>query len=598
MTTISAPAKPGSTLSIFRKRNFSLLWSAELVSEMGTAITSLAASIFVYQTTGSALNVGLMMIASVVPSLFVGLIAGVFVDRYNRKHIMVAADLIRALLIVAIPFLMPLNIAWLYVLIILSSAVGQFFQPALASVLPEVATEEELNAANSLMAISTFGSMAIGFAASGLIAGQYDIRWAFYLDALTFLVSAILIALVRVPPIEVEGETNVTAVVNNLKSGFKVIGGTTILRSLFLVFLPVFIIFGFMNALRLPFSIQVLQATEFEFGLLEGITLVGFVFGSLMMATLGDRLREGQWLSISLVGLGLTGITFALSGQISLAMAIIMIEGFINAPSVIARTVIIQRYTPREARGRVFSAFFVLRDVMFMLGMALAGLADVFSVDLLYLLGGVFGLGVGLLTLVMPGLGQPAAEWRRAIQLLRTAPEAPGLGLGRILAPEDFDRLAALVPALAALGRDKQKQLRSAMTLLEVSEGTAIIRQHDESDAAYFILDGKAVAGRPEEGRYRLLEVLNAGDFFGEIAALTGIPRTADVVAEQPSRLIKVPSETLREMAADPALNRMFMNRMTERMLRMNMIDLPRASGPNPAVLRDLRTPAAEPSGA
>ncbi len=83
---------------------------------------------------------------------------------------MIASDVLRALLVLLIPFLVPYSIVWLYVLIMLTSAVGQFFAPAEESMLPDVASEEELGAANSMLAISSFGSTAVGFAGAGLIA--------------------------------------------------------------------------------------------------------------------------------------------------------------------------------------------------------------------------------------------------------------------------------------------------------------------------------------------------------------------------------------------------------------------------------------------
>jgi MFS transporter, DHA3 family, macrolide efflux protein len=583
-------AQPPSAFLIFRNRNFTLMWIGQLVTEMGTSLTALASSIYVYKITGSALNVGLMMMAAAAPSLVVGLIAGVFVDRYDRKRIMMAADIIRAVLIVAIPFLLPVNIAWLYILVMLSAAVGQFFNPAHASVLPEIASEEELNAANSLMAISSFGSLVIGYAAAGLIAGQYPIEWAFYLDALTFLASTIFIGFTRIPTIKVEEDTNVASVFKNLQAGFQVITSSQLLRSMFAVFFLIFLTFGFGNAIRLPFSIKALGATEFEFGLIESVTLVGFVIASLLMARLGDRLREGQWLAISFIGMAFTGIVFSLSTVVWVALIIIVVEGFLNAPSVIVRSLIIQRNTPREARGRVFSAFFVIRDTMFMGGMALAGLADVFNVRWLYLISSLVILGLGIWVLVLPGLGQPAAEWRRTITLLRTAPDRPGLGVGRVLTPADFDRLAALVPAITGISQEKSKKLRAQMTLHEVEEGTCIIRRYETSDAAYFILDGQAVAGWDDDGTTKVLESLHTGDFFGEIASLTGVPRTANVISEQPTTLIRVPANALREMSADPQLNRIFMTRMTERMIRMNMIDIPRLGNFDQQALLELRT--------
>lgn len=589
MTDSGVTTPPPSAFSIFRNRNFTLMWLAQLVSEMGTSLVTLASSIFVYQLTGSALNVGLMMMASMAPSLLVGLVAGVFVDRYDRKQIMVAADLLRAVLIVAIPILLPLNIAWLYILVALTAAVGQFFNPAHSSVLPEIASEEELNAANSLMAISSFGALIVGYAAAGLITSQFSVTWAYYVNAFSFLIAGLLISRVRVPKLAVDEKTSVAAVFHNLRTGLDIVTSTPILRSLFLVFIPIFIAFGLGNALRLPFSVEVLGATEFEFSLIESVTLVGFVAASIVMAQLGDRLREGQWITISFIGIGFTSIAFALNSSIPLALVIITIEGFVNSPSVIARALIIQRYTPREARGRVFSAFFVSRDTLFMIGMALAGLGDFFDLRLLYLAAGIITLLFGLLSLVLPGLGQPAAEWRRALSLLRTADSAPGLGAGRLLQPADIDRLVALVPIIGSLNLAQRSRLQAEATIHEVPKGTAVLRRHEAGDEGYFILDGQAIAGWQEDGQTHVLETLGEGDFFGEIAVLAGLPRTADIITEESSTLIKVPARLLREMAAEPQLNRLFMSRMTERMLRMNLIDLPRTSQMNQAVLRDLR---------
>src|SRR5687768_4040260 len=197
-----------SPFAIFKNRNFSLLWTGQLVETIGNALTSIAASIYVYRQTNSALSVGLMLMATAAPSLLVGLFAGVFVDRYDRRKIMISADILRGLLILLVPVLVPLNVIWLYVIVMLISAIGQFFDPAHESVLPEVASDEELAAANSLIAISSFGSTAVGFAAAGLIASAANLDWAFYVNALTFLFSAVCVSLIRIKPIEAEEGTS------------------------------------------------------------------------------------------------------------------------------------------------------------------------------------------------------------------------------------------------------------------------------------------------------------------------------------------------------------------------------------------------------
>jgi DHA3 family macrolide efflux protein-like MFS transporter len=591
MTTISATTQP-SAFVVFKRRSFTLMWIADFISTIGSALTSLAASILIFRITGSALSVGLMLMATALPSLVVGLIAGVFVDRYDRRRIMIAANVTQAALVFLIPFLVPFNIVWLYVIVMLSSAVGQFFDPAHESVLPEIASDEELAAANSLIAISSFGSTAIGFAASGLIASQFPIEWAFYIDAITFIISAGCIYFIRVASLENQEETNVRTVIRNLRAGARFLFDSSILRSLFLVSAPVMASFGLWNSLLLPFAIRALNASEFEYGLQEGLTSVGFVLGSLLMARLADRIREGQWITLSFIGMGIIGALYAMSTTIPLAIALVMISGFLNAPSAIGRRLVIQRNTTREVRGRVNSAFFVSRDIIFLLGMAAAGLADLIDVRMMVLGSSVLLAAAGVLTFFLPGLGQPAAEWRRAVRLLRAAPSAPGLGVGRLPTLADLDRIVMHVPALSRMSEADRKSLMASGTVSEAAPGTVILRKGDLSNETYFILEGKAIAGRQEEDDYRPLEVLNSGDFFGEIAALTGVPRTANVIAEEPTTLLQIPATTLRNIMDDAQINRLFLSKMTERMVRMNMIDMPRYVGLDQQMLKELRTPA------
>lgn len=242
----------------------------------------------------------------------------------------------------------------------------------------------------------------------------------------------------------------------------------------------------------------------------------------------------------------------------------------------------------------MFSAFFVMRDTMFMLGMAGAGLADVIDVRTLFFLQALAFLVVGLLALVLPGLGQPTAEWKRAISRLRSAKAAPRLGVGRAATLADFDRLATHVPALSSLSAKVRENLAAQTLVAEAPGGTIVIHKGEISNNAYFILGGQAIAGYMEGDDYQLLEVLNPGDFFGEIAALTGRPRTANIITEEDTTLLQVPAEALRQMTSHPELNRVLLSKMTERLIRMKMIDAPRLTGMDQGILRELRTPDIE----
>jgi CRP-like cAMP-binding protein len=594
VTATSAPAQVGP-FAIFRNRYFTYLWTGQLISTIGDALTSLAAGIIVFQETNSVLNVGLMLMVSAVPTLVFGLVAGVFVDRFDRKKIMIVSVVLRAGLVTAIPLLLETtgDILWLYVIVLLSASVQQFFDPANDSVLPEIASDEELAAANSLMAIAQFGSTAIGFAMAGLLIGvARDI--VFFIDAATFLFSGLMIALVRVPKLEVQEKTTVGEVIRNLGVGAGFIWKTPVLRSMNILRTPIMVIFGLQNVLLLPFALEVLHATEFEYGLQEGITSVGFVLGSLLMARYADRLREGSWLILSFMGMGLAGLAYALSSNIWLAIGLIGVSGVLNAPSFVAGRLINQRNTPREMRGRVFSTNYVVRDVVYLVGMGLAGLGDVINVQVLFAVSSVALVLTAIGGTLLPGIGQPAAEWRRTIALLRTAPKA-ALGAVRPATVADIQALGRYIPALAGMPQRDRDALMAHGRVVEAEAGTAITRAGDTGSSAYFILSGRVVAGSSDpEGQYRSLSGMGAGDVMGEIAALTGSPRTADVVVEEDTTLLEVPADTLRQLMAAPDFSRLVLGKMQERLARSASIhDLPRFGGIDQSALRDLRREAA-----
>jgi len=585
MTTSTASPSP---FAVFNNRNFSLMWTGQLISTMGTALSSLAASIYVFKLTGSALSVGLMLMATAAPSLLVGLFAGVFVDRYDRRKIMMIADILRAILVMSIPFLVSLNVIWLYVTVMLTCAIGQFFDPAFESILPEVASDEELSAANSLMAISSFGSTAVGFAAAGLIASAANINWAFYLDAVSFLFSAACIFLLRVKGVDAEADTSAASVITNLKAGIKQVFNSSILRSLLGIMTLVLVGFGLSNALLLPFAIRALNASEFEYGLQEGLTSVGFVVGSLLMAKVIDRLRESAWLAISFIGMGVFGIIYAYLHSIPLAIAMVMITGFLNAPSAIGRRLLVQRNTPREMMGRVSSVFFVSRDVFFLLGMSAAGLADVLDVRFLYMVSSVLVVVAGVLVLVSPDLRQPFAQWKRTFALLKGVEAAPRLGAGRPATLVEVERLIGHLPQLTGMSPKERAQLASDTLVAEAPGGKIVTYRGEVSDTAYFILKGSVGAGHMQADEYVILRYLKEGEFFGEVAALTGMTRTANVITEEDCEFLIIPSKVMKRLAKNyPSLNVMFYTTIGE---RLSLTELPRGTSFDQQLLRDLRT--------
>jgi len=584
--TTSASASP---FAIFKNRNFSLMWTGQLISTMGSALTSLAASIYVYRLTGSALSVGLMLMATAAPSLLVGLFAGVFVDRYDRRKIMMTSDLLRAVLVVIIPILVPLSVVWLYVIVAVTSAIQQFFDPAFESVIPEIASDEELASANSLMSISSFGSTAIGFAAAGLIASAANINWAFYLDAVTFVLSAACIFPIQVKMNQTEEETSAAVVIKNLQAGVRQLFDTAVLRSLFVVQSIVLISFGLWNTLLLPFALKALKANEFQYGLQEGLTSVGFVVGSLLMAKVFDRLQAGAWLTISFLSMGVIGIAYSWTVSIPIAILLVTLSGFFNSPSAIARRVIVQRNTPAEMRGRVSSAFLVSANVLFLIGMAVAGLADYIDVRLLVFISSSMLVVAGGLYLVLPEFGQSGAQWKRTISLLKGVEAAPRLGAGRPATLSEVERFIGRLPQLSGMSQKDRTQLASETLVAETPGGKLITYRGEDSNAAYYILKGSVGAGFMNGEEYEVLNYMREGDLFGEVAAITGMARTANVLTEEDCEFLIIPAKTLRRLARNyPSLNVMLHTTIGE---RLALTELPRGNSFDQQLLRDLRTP-------
>ena len=594
MTAAVTPAP--SMFAVFRRRDFSLLWLAQLISTAGSSLTDLAAGIWVYRETHSALAVGLTLMATAIPSLIVGLLAGVYVDRHDRQRIMTVTCLVQAVIVGLIAFVIGLSsiaLVGLYVLLLANAGVKQFFDPAhIRSSRRWPATRSSTRRTRSSRSPrsarppSASPVPASSRARSGSNGRSSSI-------SISFVVAAALIALMGRYTLPIPDEDATPAVIlANLRSGMSTLFGTPILRSLFLIGSFMFVAFGLWNVLLLPFSITVLGATEFEYGLQEGLTSVGFVVGSLFMARFAGRLPEPVWIVISLVGMGIVGIAYGLSSTVPVAILLVAISGFLQPASSVSRCrAAAAEHAARDARPRLLVVLrHARRDLPDRHGRrrsrrrrrhpALIVVASSAAVRL----GASHGLrpgsrlrdlgrsprrGCGARAGRRRGGGGPARDARR----LRPARRA------------DRRRSDGCRPSSGRPGRRRRRSARSPAGTRIVEHGDAATRRTSSSTARRLRASrtATAIAG---------LSTMGAGDFFGEIAALTGSRRTADVVADVDTTLLEVPADALRatmevpEIAAARAARR-----MTSRLQRTEAADLPRLAGVDQADLRDLRTP-------
>jgi len=183
-----------------RNRSFRQLWLGQVVSQMGDWFNTIALYTIILKLTGSGRDVGLLLVARFLPSFLFGSISGVVADRFSRQRIMIVSDLLRAVVVLGFLFVRRPDQLWIiYVLTVFQLGLSTFFEPAKTAAIPSIVEDRELVAANAISSVTWSAMLTIGAAIGGLITGWFGTNVAFILDATTYLLSAALIASIRVP---------------------------------------------------------------------------------------------------------------------------------------------------------------------------------------------------------------------------------------------------------------------------------------------------------------------------------------------------------------------------------------------------------------
>lgn len=183
-----------------RNRNFRQLWLGQVVSQLGDWFDTIAVYTLVLKLTGSGRAIGLVLVARFLPSVVVGPLSGVIADRFSRRRIMIASDIVRAMVVLGFLFVRRPQQLWLiYALTVLQLTFSTFFEPAKTATIPSLVAERELVAANAIASVTWSVMLTLGAAIGGVVTGWFGTDAAFVLDSLTFLGSAALVASVRFP---------------------------------------------------------------------------------------------------------------------------------------------------------------------------------------------------------------------------------------------------------------------------------------------------------------------------------------------------------------------------------------------------------------
>ncbi|MGC9334047.1 MAG: MFS transporter [Anaerolineae bacterium] len=421
---------------LFRNRSFVALWLGQTVSFVGDYFYWLAIPIMVERLTGSALQVGLSVMASALPMLLLGPVAGVFVDRWDRKRTMIAADLLRGLLVLLCLQVKTPDQVWIYyVVAFLMSCVSRFFFPAQNAALPLIVRDKnDLLAANGLMQIVQTAGLLIGPALAGFSIGLWGAQIAFLVDSATFFVSMVAIVTMTVPRTtsgrQAAAGSELAGVWSELREGVVFLFGNRIMLGVLLCLAVVQLGVGAMNVIWVPFMQRTFGLGAEGLGVVDAAQGVGMALGGVMLGFMTARFSKRSLAGWSIVFIGgmiaLIGLSPAYSlanlspeltsslpqadmsmGQRLLYMPLLvllcsLLLGVALVPAQSAVTTMMQLAVPDLKRGRVGSALNALTTAAGLLSMvAAAALGEIVALRSIYLVSGIIVSAAGLVGLAV-----------------------------------------------------------------------------------------------------------------------------------------------------------------------------------------------------
>ena len=423
---------------LLRNRSFMALWLGQTISFIGDYFYWLAIPIMVERLTGSALMVGLSVISSALPMLVLGPIAGVFVDRWDRKRTMIVADILRALLVLLCLTVRTPEQVWVYyVVAFLMSCVSRFFFPSQNAVLPIIVPDkDELLAANGLMQIVQTMGLLVGPALAGFSIGIWGEQVAFLVDSGTFVLSALAISIMTVPRTTVGRQavkgtgSDLSAVWHELREGVVYLFGSRTMVGVLLCLSVVQLGIGAINVVWVPFMQRTFGLGPEGLGAVDTAQGLGMALGGVALGFLAARVTKRKLAGWSIIFIGgmialmglappfsLASLFPGLGAEVAMAdmsvgqrllhmplalLAYSLLLGVALVPAQSALMTMMQLAVPDLKRGRVGSALNALTTAASLISMAVAAASgEVVELRMIYVVAGVIIGAAGVVGLAV-----------------------------------------------------------------------------------------------------------------------------------------------------------------------------------------------------
>ncbi len=401
--------------------SFSALWVGQLISLFGDRIHQFALAALVLATTGSTVAAGLSFFFAALPNLFLSPLAGTFVDRWDRKEVLIVSDILRAAVVLLIPVAVIVNVLLVYPMIFVVTSISLFFRPARVAILPQLVEDDELVTANSALWVGETIADVLSFPIAGIfvVLLAEALPLAFWLDAATYLASAVLLGTIVVRPAaarDLSAEVSAsdpaqltTGFVAELRAGWHFLRGDKTLLANTIQAAIAQVAVGILLAITSIWAYQVFSGAkvgwEGAWGLVEAGSAAGNIVGGLAIGLVGSRLLKGRLIIAGYAVWGFLTILLALSGDLTLAVGISFGAGIANMAFIIPSQALFQQRTPSHLMGRVVSFRFALVFGSMTLAMGVGSILTAFvPAATVIAVGGLIAMVAGLSGLFVPAL--------------------------------------------------------------------------------------------------------------------------------------------------------------------------------------------------
>lgn len=383
--------------NLLKIADYRYLWYSQTISEIGSQISRIALILFVYKLHQSASAVAGLMIVQTVPVFILGFFSGALLERFHLKRTLIYMDIFRAVLVCFLPFIHNL---WLIYLISFGIAVGNlFFLPARDALVPTLVPRIYLELANAFIAMSVGLVLVIGPAMGGLLTATWGYSIAFYVDAATFVLSALFIFKIKTSEAPHGNKRwNLQELTAEIHQGLRYVQQSPMVSFLANLVFFTMIALGILFPLLPDFNAKFLHGTDVTFGLISSAYGLGGLLGGPVGEYLARRFGHGKIVYYLLITDSLIFILFSMIPYIIPSLILIALWGINGFAWWVVYIALLQRIVAPEFRGRIFTLMHQLENAGMVLAYGLAMVAiQFFPVATVFLMAGMAYLGIVLL---------------------------------------------------------------------------------------------------------------------------------------------------------------------------------------------------------